>query len=70
MGWSVDGRLIGWVGGWRSSRECVSAFVPVGGRAVIFFGTTAVFLFSPLHNRPALAKLEYEATHPFAAALL
>ena len=42
VGWV--GRLAGgWLGGWRSFRACVGAFVPVGGGAVIFFCTTAVF---------------------------
>ena len=35
--------MIGWVGGWRSFRAWVSAFVPAGGGAVIFFGITVGF---------------------------
>ena len=31
------------MGGWRSFRAWVSAFVPMGDRAVTVFGTTAVF---------------------------
>ena len=60
------------MGGWRSFRAWVSAFGPAGDVAVTVFGTTAVFriLFSPLYNRPALARFEYETTHPFAAVLL
>ena len=60
VGW----RAVGWVGGWPSFRAWVSAFVPVGGGAVIVFGTTAVLL-SPLYNRPAPAKFEYETTYVF-----
>ena len=40
MGWRLTG---GWLGGWRSFRAWMSAFVPVGGGAVIALGTTAVF---------------------------
>ena len=42
VGW-VGWRAVGWVGGWRSFRAWVNAFVPVGGGAVIFFGATTVF---------------------------
>ena len=43
--------------------------MPVGGLAVILFGTVWM-PFPPLHYRPALAKFEYEPTHPFATILL
>ena len=44
VGGLAGGRLVSWVGGWRSFRAWVSAFVPVGGGAVVIvFCTTAVF---------------------------
>ena len=59
------------MGGWRSFRAWISAFVPVGSGAVISFGTNNnSILLSPLYNRLALAKFEYKTTHPFAAVPL
>ena len=72
VGWV--GRLAGgWLGGWVGGGRFVrgsSVFVPVGGGAVTAFGTTAVFCSLRCLNRPALAKFEYETTHPYAAVLL
>ena len=61
------------MGGWRSFRAWVSAFVPVGMKLLYYLVQqleSSVVFFSPLYNRPALANFEYETTHPFAAVLL
>ena len=63
-------RAVDWVGGWRSFRAWVSAFVPVGGGTLLLYLVPQQYLFSPLYNRPALAKFEYETKRPFAAVLL
>ena len=71
MGWSDGGWLVGYVGGWVAVVSCEGGCFPACGRWSCYcLWYNSSVLFSPLHNRPALAKFEYEITHPFAAVLL
>ena len=68
VGWSVVGGLLG---GWVAVVSCEGECFRVCGRWSCYcLWYNSSILFSPLYNRPALAKFEYETTHLFAAVLL
>ena len=70
MGLSVGGPLVRWVGGWVAVVSCVCECSRACGRWSCYCLWYNSISFSPLHNRPALAKFEHEIMHPFAAVLL
>ena len=68
VGWLAGG----WLGGWVAVVSCVGECVRACGMGSCYFlwYNNNSTLFSPLYNRPALAKSEYETTRPFVAVLL